>query len=75
MQMLAAFPGISQYLGWICGFTTPDLQLHLGLKDQLLQLGNLKGTGEMGSVSNFIGVVHSVAKRADLKRMSARKEG
>lgn len=51
------------------------MRLHQGLKDQLVQLGNLKGTGEVGSVSDFIAVVHSAAKKADLKRMSARKEG
>ena len=75
MQMLAAFPGVTKYLDWICGFSAPDLRLHQGLKDQLLQIRNLKGTGEVGSVSNFIGVIHSVAKKADLKMMSARKEG
>ena len=73
--MLAAFPGISKYMHWVCGCGAPTMRLHQGLKDQLVQLGNLKGTGEVGSVSDFIAVVHSAAKKADLKRMSARKEG
>lgn len=75
VQLLAGFPGILKYLEWACGVCPHSLQLHQGLRNQLTQLRDLKGTDAVSSVAGLLSTVHTAAKKGNLKEMSSRQEG
>ncbi|DBA88084.1 TPA: hypothetical protein ACH3X2_005084 [Trebouxia sp. C0005] len=75
VQLLAGFPGVLKYLEWVCDLCPHSLQLHQGLRNQLVQLRELKGTDAVGSVAGLLATVHTAAKDGNLKEMSSRREG
>ena len=64
-----------KYVEWACGMCPHSLQLHQGLRNQLVQLRDLKGTDAVGSVAGLLAAVHTAAKKGNLKEMSSRQEG
>lgn len=75
VQLLAGFPGVLKESEWACSVCPHSLQLHQGLRDQLIQLRDLKGTDAVGSVAGLLSTVHTAAKKGDLTEMSSRQEG
>ncbi|KAL0018820.1 hypothetical protein WJX77_001924 [Trebouxia sp. C0004] len=75
VQLLAGFPGMLKYLEWACDLCPHSLQLHQGLRNQLVQLRELKGTDAVGSVAGLLATIHAAAKKGNLKEMSSRREG